>query len=498
MTEQRSGFFAAYRQRWWRGSVVVVGILLSLLAFFWMEQQQQRQRVAQFNREVELRIDRLEQTLVRHLGALEALGILFAGSDRVTGAEFARAALDLGASRPALERLQWRPAQGQPATGGDAGLYPVSFEQLLPGQVSPMTGNASPDPAPELLLAQRDVRGDQGIRRGQVSGLLRVGRLVAQAGLPTANPAIQWQLREAGATARTLYTGTRLDDPVPDMTVSRVLQVAGLAPWTVTATPSQRYLAQQIEGASLLVLALGLFLTLVAHVGLRLLLHRSEVVERLVDQRTAELHRALERLNTLAITDELTGLANRRHFDDTLERECRRAIREFMPLTLIMVDVDCFKAYNDRYGHPAGDRCLRQVADALRQVVARPGDLVARYGGEELALLLPSTNEQALELAERCRQQVRGLGIRHEASEVADIVTVSIGICTLQPSAALTPWALSSAPTRPFIAPNGRGGIGSSPISRRCAIIRRCSAEGLQGYFKMNFIQQKQKIHQFY
>jgi diguanylate cyclase (GGDEF)-like protein len=128
--------------------------------------------------------------------------------------------------------------------------------------------------------------------------------------------------------------------------------------------------------------------------------------------------------------DGLTGVFNRRHFDERMESEWGRAVRHATPLSVVLVDVDFFKRYNDRYGHQAGDDCLRRVAQALAGSVQRPGDLVARYGGEEFVCLLPDTElAGALTLAERLRQQVAGLGIEHADSAVAPVVTVSLGAC---------------------------------------------------------------------
>jgi diguanylate cyclase (GGDEF)-like protein/PAS domain S-box-containing protein len=146
-----------------------------------------------------------------------------------------------------------------------------------------------------------------------------------------------------------------------------------------------------------------------------------------------QLAEANQQLNRLARQDGLTGAANRRHFDETLDAEFRRAKRDGSPLSLIMIDVDRFKLFNDRYGHPAGDDCLRKVAGAIKNLPVRAADLVARYGGEELAILLPGTPEAgATILAERARSAVRGLAIPHAGSE-ARLVTISLGVATLVP-----------------------------------------------------------------
>ena len=140
-------------------------------------------------------------------------------------------------------------------------------------------------------------------------------------------------------------------------------------------------------------------------------------------------------LAVLATTDGLTGLANRRMFDRQLEIEWLRAAREKSPVSLLLVDVDQFKAYNDIYGHQAGDECLRIIAKALSGVACRPRDLVARYGGEEIAVLLPDTDDAgAAEVAEKIRAQVEALRVRHEASISSRILTVSIGSATRVPS----------------------------------------------------------------
>jgi len=147
-----------------------------------------------------------------------------------------------------------------------------------------------------------------------------------------------------------------------------------------------------------------------------------------VEDRLAEAYRRLE---SLAREDGLTGLANRRTFDDALAREYRRARRDHRNLALIMIDVDCFKAFNDRYGHPAGDQCLRSVSLAITNSVFRPGDVTARYGGEEFAALLPDTDELgATIIGERIRQAVLHLAIEHDASPHR-VLTVSVGVAAL-------------------------------------------------------------------
>lgn len=152
------------------------------------------------------------------------------------------------------------------------------------------------------------------------------------------------------------------------------------------------------------------------------------------------LKRQADLLRALSFIDGLTRIANRRRFDEALLREWRRCARSHLPLSLIMLDVDHFKAYNDHYGHLAGDECLRVVAGLLDERVKRPGDLVARYGGEEFVCLLPETDgEGAASVAERLRETVAGQRLPHVVSPVADHVTVSLGVACALPLADVSP-----------------------------------------------------------
>ena len=153
-----------------------------------------------------------------------------------------------------------------------------------------------------------------------------------------------------------------------------------------------------------------------------------------------ELKRYWTMLENLSTTDGLTELPNRRRFDEFLSREWRRAMRRQAGLSLILLDIDCFKEFNDHYGHLAGDDCLRQVAQILREVVQRPGDLAARYGGEEFACVLPETDAQgAIALAERIRERMEAVNIPHFSSQVTDRVTMSFGVATTIPEARQEP-----------------------------------------------------------
>lgn len=175
-------------------------------------------------------------------------------------------------------------------------------------------------------------------------------------------------------------------------------------------------------------------------IRLRALRRKLRQLTTVIDERTAQLAEATERLEQQATTDALTSIANRRRFGEFLQREWHRALRARSPITLMMVDVDFFKHFNDSYGHLAGDDCLRRVAAALQTAVRRPGDLAARYGGEEFVVVLSGTgHDSALAIAESIRRSIEDLRIPHEASMVRQYVTVSVGVAVADPRDGGTP-----------------------------------------------------------
>jgi diguanylate cyclase (GGDEF)-like protein len=203
--------------------------------------------------------------------------------------------------------------------------------------------------------------------------------------------------------------------------------------WEVTLVPTDEFFASKTRGVIVWVLAAGFAITLSLSIYLFAIQRRTGLIREIVELRTKELQKANHELDRLSRTDYLTGVANRRFFEESLEREWSRAARGKHPITLLMIDVDYFKTYNDRYGHIEGDVCLQQLCHAFLKSIKRPTDLVARFGGEEFVVLLPETDKGATALAERCRRAVEELEIAHADSEISDFVTVSIGLVTLIP-----------------------------------------------------------------
>jgi diguanylate cyclase (GGDEF)-like protein len=196
---------------------------------------------------------------------------------------------------------------------------------------------------------------------------------------------------------------------------------------------------------ALLVLVFVFIGPLVYFVRIRHLTRQRRQLESLVAARTSELAHANEQLNQLIRQDPLTRLANRRHLEEALDLEWRRATRSRTPLAMLLLDVDHFKAYNDSLGHQAGDQCLKTVADLLADALNRAGELVARYGGEEFAVVLPGqTPQAALATAEHVRSLVQEAGLPHPQS-LLPVLTVSIGVASLQPGAECKPADLIAA-----------------------------------------------------
>jgi diguanylate cyclase (GGDEF)-like protein len=205
---------------------------------------------------------------------------------------------------------------------------------------------------------------------------------------------------------------------------------------TVVALASEDALADWRQETLVYTAGVLLLLMMIASFGWRLV---RQIELRLVAERKAvramdELRQLNAKLELLAHQDGLTGLANRRHFDATLDSEYRRAARHNGDLSLVLIDVDHFKQYNDTYGHQAGDECLRRIGLVLRQMQRRPGDLAARYGGEEMLVLLPETGPHgAVLVAENIRAGIEALALPHSGNP-AGVVTISAGVSSIRPN----------------------------------------------------------------
>ena len=248
------------------------------------------------------------------------------------------------------------------------------------------------------------------------------------------------QIRVAGIDMK-LWDQTGTQDPVmlhhhisrtqleidPERSTLVPMHVSGNRQWFIEALPTYYYFNSKRTWLPHLIFVLGITLTGLAVVTFMRLARKNARIQH----ETRQLLTSNQELAEISRTDALTAVANRRYFDEVLDKEWKRSLRNHTPLTLIMVDIDCFKLYNDYYGHLEGDECIHAVAQTLKDMMSRPMDLVARYGGEEFAILLPDTNENAVILAEQCRKLIEQQRIPHAASKVSPYVTVSMGIATI-------------------------------------------------------------------
>jgi diguanylate cyclase (GGDEF)-like protein len=176
---------------------------------------------------------------------------------------------------------------------------------------------------------------------------------------------------------------------------------------------------------------------------------RQQQLQKTLEERSQQLEKASKRLREIANGDPLTGIANHRTFQDDLKLQWRRTARSRLPLTMLMIDVDGLKNFNESKGHQSGDECLRQVAEALRLQLQRPGDLVARYGGDEFAVVLAETDASGgLAVAEKMRQAVENLELTWGPDIEKQRITVSIGAATTVPSPQDHPTSLIAAADR--------------------------------------------------
>ena len=194
----------------------------------------------------------------------------------------------------------------------------------------------------------------------------------------------------------------------------------------ISAYPTKEYLSSVRNLSSIIVVIITITFILILVFLTRKVMMRSVVIEEQND----ELAFKNNQLEILSNSDALTGLANRRHFEKILDLEWKRSQRESTPITVVMIDIDHFKQYNDTYGHVAGDKCLRNVAQALAKVISRPTDLVARYGGEEFVIILSNTEDREGKVAAKCVKEVAKLRIPHKSSSAAGYVTISAGSAT--------------------------------------------------------------------
>ncbi len=203
--------------------------------------------------------------------------------------------------------------------------------------------------------------------------------------------------------------------------------------WKIVAYPTKEYISERRTVLPSMIILISVVFILFTTFYINLIIQRNNQIERKVQQRTKELNKANEKLKEISRTDTLTNIANRRFFNETIHTEWYRAIREKTTISLMLIDVDHFKLYNDKYGHIKGDKCLQEVALCLKTSLNRSSDFLARYGGEEFVIILPNTKDAHI-VAETCRKNIENLKLIHESSKISKYVTISVGITSITPN----------------------------------------------------------------
>lgn len=286
-------------------------------------------------------------------------------------------------------------------------------------------------PEPESVYRRRESL------LGFVVGVFRIGEILPVTYLAGEEESLHYSLIDLSAPAdnQVLYhypLMTKQNDNLLDqLTYTRSVLQQGGRRWVLEATPTNAYFEQRRTVTPWLVFAAGsLFFGIVSWLG-STTLKRSKLFLAEIDSKNQQLNTANAKLERLTKTDCLTGIANRRFFDETYDQEFRRAQREDLPLALLIVDIDYFKEFNDNYGHQAGDRCLKLVANELERVLKRPADMIARIGGEEFGILLPNTTDGEV-VAKQCRAAVERLNIEHRGAGELAFVTISVGVASAE------------------------------------------------------------------
>lgn len=477
-------------------AVIVAGIVFTALVSFQLYRVQKRSIDTDFAAQISSHARAIKREMDLNAEALYSLKGLFDGSEDVTADEFSRSASAVLARHPEILTLEWVPRvtrgardaveerlrQRDPHAGFTAldpagrliaaaerdTYFPVFYVVPLPKYartlgfnyaaeairadlvartrdgaalaMSPKVGSLMDTDATEIVLLALPIYG------GPITTLAQrrdsfLGLVVAQIDLrdlvrAVVEEAERWvhSYQLVDVTAAEAPTARfRIGSEPGDGTFAHAVGEIGGRKWLMRADIDPELYLFRRAFMPLLVVVAGISLFGILALTLFQANRQRERVENEVIERTRRLDNANKKLALLSATDDLTGLENRRAAYTDLNREWQRHVRDKLKLSVMMIDIDYFKDYNDTYGHLAGDQSLKSVADVLKGSFNRPADIVARYGGEEFLAILPNTDAESELLAEQCCRAVEGMRIPHEKSRVSRYVTISIGVTTLLP-----------------------------------------------------------------
>lgn len=469
--------------------ISVLGIVLSWAFGFLIYLQEGKTVEIQFQREVDELVSGLNHEISVNLEVINALGIMFNGEKIPEYRQFRKEASRFLRRHDSIQALEWAPKvahhqrdryesalkeeypffqfiekmeQGQmisaqereeyfpvyyvepisgnePAMGFDLASHPVRKEAL-----SKARDNGIPQASGSINLIQDErfekaflgflpiyngtpltIEDRRNHLKGFVLGVFRTPSIYQSSSHFKFSEGIAFRLIDKTEEEEDiLFTNRHFQNGSNQQSVffNRTLEPVWGRNWQIEAFPTSFFIANHRDLLPWVVLFSGIIISL--------LLGRYSFVATCKE---TELMTRNNQLRVLSQTDGLTGIANRREFDESLQKIWSYAIREKKPVSLALIDIDFFKQYNDNYGHLAGDECLKMVASQLQRDAKRPGDLLARYGGEEFALILSNTLDTE-SIVNRCLHSIRQLNIKHEFSPANNILTISLGVSTIVPS----------------------------------------------------------------
>ncbi len=411
----------------------ICGMLFSLLIFLFMLKQERDGVIQQFNAEMIQKVADFQHALNGNLNMLHAVhaSLLIAAEEPASSQQQLDRAV---ASNTAIKSLIWQ-LKNQPVVWSGQSESGYSGNETVQKWISDSVQNSSQNLAAVDLDGHASLLISYPSESGNLITVLDFVSLLDQGLSGSLDPEIS--LIILTGDGEKIYSSGEVvvaEDSIFNQSLSGDLD------WVFSYGASEGYLSSKMSFIPALFLLIGLLLSFSIASYLKKLMRNLTTLRE-------EQEVLAQQVLDANWNDPLTGLANRVHFDETLDIECRRAVRDFSPLSMMVVEIDHYAALVDSYGKEGAEVSLQKVAQELQACVTRPGDLIARTDDHQFSFILPSTNEMVTYLAERCLKAIEELQLPHDSSSIASIITISVGLTTLQPSKELTPERLFNVAT---------------------------------------------------
>ena len=401
------------------------GVLFSLLIFLFMLKQERENVIQQFNADMSYQLADFQLALSNNIQKPHAVQT----SLSMAPAESAvlQQLNNTVTTNPLLNALVWVPASGATVWSDESEASYASVAEVQGWVADPEQRADNQFMVAELNGASTLLYSYPETSSGNLIAIMGVVTLIENSLSDSIDPNVVLKILESDGSL--LYSSGDMvvaEDAIFNQALSGDIQ------WVLSYAASEDYLSDKMSFMPGLFLLIGLFLSFSIASYMKKLLRTLAMLREEQDVLAQQVLDA-------NWNDPLTGLANRVHFDETLDIECRRAVRDFSPLSMMVVEIDQYSELVASVGEQGADVTLQKIAKELQSCVTRPGDLIARTDDYQFSFILPSTNEMVTYLAERCLQAVQTLQLPHDSSSVASVITISAGLVTMQPSKDLTP-----------------------------------------------------------